>query len=150
MFVGINVCGTYTCLIGKKFIPSKLCFSLVYVVITDQHNINSTNLWISPYPISHTYILTPFPLPQTVLRLWQLVPVMAENGKGVCSLYTLLRWCKEGVVYDCDSWYQSWLRMAREYGRYIHCYADVKRAWCMIEEFLLAHKIVMNVELTGK
>ncbi len=40
--------------------------------------------------------------------------------------------------------------MAREYGRYINCYADVKRAWCRIEEFLLAHKIVINVELTGK
>ncbi|XP_064399936.1 F-box only protein 3-like [Halichondria panicea] len=59
-------------------------------------------------------------------------------------------WFQHELPSDCDSWYQSWLRMAREYGRYINCYADVKRAWCRIEEFLLAHKIVINVELTEK
>ena len=39
----------------------------------------------------------------------------------------------------CSSWYEQWVAFTMEYGRYRHCYAEVRQAWTVIEQFLLSH-----------
>ena len=36
----------------------------------------------------------------------------------------------------CLDWQDQWKKFVKQYGRYKHCYAKVKRAWVRIEEFI--------------
>lgn len=92
-------------------------------------------------------------LPDTALsRLSQLldVPDVLSFAHTCTSLYTLVkqdsllwkRHCSRDFVCDAlpaegaRSWYQQWLDLCKEFGRYRACYAQVKSAWNEIEAVL--------------
>ena len=37
---------------------------------------------------------------------------------------------------DCSTWRDQWIKYVQCYGRYRDCYAKVKMAWNLIEEFI--------------
>ena len=64
---------------------------------------------------------------QTYSRAW-----LHETRKY--SLFFHLR-----LDTDCPNWFDQWTKMISNYGRYRQCYAEVKLAWNMIEDFLSLH-----------
>ncbi len=85
------------------------------------------------------------------LRFPTLPNQMTVNFFRLCgTLKFTSNCCFFSLPPGCETWHQVWLSMTRKYGRYSNCYATIKRAWCVIEEYLLAHNIDLNVELDGE